>query len=507
MAFCFTKTYPEDSDIKVINPVSITEKGTQEREFVFEFSGEDIYENNLVFFSKHQYIEVYCDGKMVYEYTEDGGIWGHTTGVNWNFIDIPHGTTQLRVTLVSAYDNVKDNVPEFRLGDKLTIFRDIYRKSIPTLLISILIIIFGVVLIIYWVFVVSKFDIGRTLLYLGVLSILIGLYSLNETNAAIIGIQHRVACVFVTYLLLIILSPATILFVREFLGTVENVIWRLICTASVIEFVVCLTLQFLNIKDLRETLIITHIIIFVTAVYILYTLGFKLVRHDYSSMLKSSLIGVIILILAVFSNLISYYNNTSIADTGVIGRAGFFIFIFILSRESVKSSIGLMKKGRQAKKYEELAVNDMLTNMNNRNAYISDINSINEYKDVMIITFDLNNLKKCNDVLGHTEGDFYILSSANIIKEIFLPYGRCYRIGGDEFCVLVKNASQCPISQLIKKLNEEEQSFNMGKHKFHMHIAYGYAIFDNLKDSDLEQTRDRADNMMYENKRKSKQSR
>lgn len=221
-------------------------------------------------------------------------------------------------------------------------------------------------------------------------------------------------------------------------------------------------------------------------------------------MLRASLLGFITLVCSVLFNLAAYYADTSVSDTSVIGRLGFLVFIFILSRESAKNSLDLMEQGRQAEIYKKLAIKDMLTGLNNRNAYIADLDTLTAYDDIMVVTFDLNDLKKCNDNLGHAEGDFYILSAANIIKEVFSCYGSCYRIGGDEFCVMIKNASQCPVSQLTELQEAKEQEFNENNPSFDMHISYGYAIYNPMEDSNLEQTRDRADVLMYENKRKSK---
>ena len=309
-----------------------------------------------------------------------------------------------------------------------------------------------------------------------------------------------------TYLTLMMLGPTGIIFIKEFFGTVENRIWKILCILPVIQFVVCLALQVFNIYDLRETLFLTHIIICLSAGYMAVTLIMKVYRREYSPMLKASLVAVAVLVCSVAFNLLAYYSNTSVSDTSIIGRLGFLIFIFILSREAAKNALDLMEKGRHAEIYQKLAMKDMLTGINNRNAYISDLDSLTAYSDIMIVTFDLNDLKKCNDNFGHSEGDTYILSASRIITEIFSPYGSCYRIGGDEFCVMIKNASKCPIELLTDQLAVKEKEFNETNQVIDMHISYGYAIFDDALDSDLEKTRDRADVLMYENKRKSKEN-
>ena len=506
LAFVFTPMAPKGSDSSVIEPFSIHQLSEYEREFIFDVSSLSDQGKDIAFFTKHQYIKVYSDSKLIYEYTDNGGIWGHTNGVAWNFLDIPYGTSKLSIHLTAAYDNVVSDVPTFLVGYKLNIFQKIYKKSIPPLLISLLIVIFGIVLIIYWVFLARRFDIGNSLLYLGFFSTLIGLYLLNDTEAAIIGIHHRIASILITYLILMMLGPTGIIFIKEFFGTVENRIWKILCILPVIQFVVCLALQVFNIYDLRETLFLTHIIICLSAGYMAATLIVKVYRREYSPMLKASLVAVAVLVCSVTFNLLVYYSNTTVSDTSIIGRLGFLIFILILSREAAKNAFELMEKGRHAEIYQKLAMKDMLTGINNRNAYISDIDSLTAYSDIMIVTFDLNDLKKCNDNLGHSEGDTYILSASRIITEIFSPYGSCYRIGGDEFCVMIKNASKCPIETLTDQLAVKEREFNETNQVIDMHIAYGYAIFDDALDSDLEKTRDRADVLMYENKRKSKEN-
>ena len=115
--------------------------------------------------------------------------------------------------------------------------------------------------------------------------------------------------------------------------------------------------------------------------------------------------------------------------------------------------------------------------------------------------FDLNNLKKCNDTLGHMEGDRYLTDSADLIKKIFEGYGKVYRIGGDEFCVIMKNSSEEEIEGLIRMLMQEESVYNESSEMVCMQIAAGYARYDPRLDADLDKTRSRADMLMYENKK------
>lgn len=77
-----------------------------------------------------------------------------------------------------------------------------------------------------------------------------------------------------------------------------------------------------------------------------------------------------------------------------------------------------MEIGSQAKAFEEMAYHDQLTGLFNRTAYAEYTGSSNfKPEGHIIVMFDLNNLKQCNDSLGHDHGDSYIIESARLIKK------------------------------------------------------------------------------------------
>jgi diguanylate cyclase (GGDEF)-like protein len=104
-----------------------------------------------------------------------------------------------------------------------------------------------------------------------------------------------------------------------------------------------------------------------------------------------------------------------------------------------------------------------------------------------------------NDFHGHSVGDHYIVTTGEIIKKAFENIGKCYRIGGDEFAVIIKDKSLGDYQKAIKKLNnliiEENETTD-----FEYSLAYGYAQFEAGKYSSLKDLIDKADKNMYENK-------
>ena len=56
--------------------------------------------------------------------------------------------------------------------------------------------------------------------------------------------------------------------------------------------------------------------------------------------------------------------------------------------------------------------------------------------------FDVDDFKQVNDCHGHVKGDLCLAGIAECIKKAYADFGYCYRIGGDEFCVLLKNRAK-----------------------------------------------------------------
>jgi diguanylate cyclase (GGDEF)-like protein len=142
-----------------------------------------------------------------------------------------------------------------------------------------------------------------------------------------------------------------------------------------------------------------------------------------------------------------------------------------------------------------------MTGFYNRNAYDYFIYNEKNIKNYMVVTFDLNNLKMCNDNYGHSSGDAYIIHSAHIIETTFDRFGKCYRIGGDEFCCLIPDAAEFQIERFIQKMQQDIAILN-NKNIIptEVGIACGYALAT-PDDADIEKVRERADEMMYHNKK------
>lgn len=97
----------------------------------------------------------------------------------------------------------------------------------------------------------------------------------------------------------------------------------------------------------------------------------------------------------------------------------------------------IMKEKYEKEKLLYISNTDALTGCLNRHAYETDINKLDLKKEWIYISLDLNSLKHINDTYGHDVGDEMICAAAACMTASFGEFGKVYRIGGDEFVVIV----------------------------------------------------------------------
>ena len=172
----------------------------------------------------------------------------------------------------------------------------------------------------------------------------------------------------------------------------------------------------------------------------------------------------------------------------VINKSRFERYVYA---ESIKEFAELQKRN---------ADYDALTGLKNRRAYIDEVENIkaNGPDDYIIVMADLNGLKVTNDTLGHEAGDILIIGAKECLKNAFDNIDTIYRIGGDEFCIIMYDTSET-VQACLAKLEKESAEWSRGPING-VSIAYGYAA--GSKCSDIDNIIIQADHAMYDNKRK-----
>lgn len=167
----------------------------------------------------------------------------------------------------------------------------------------------------------------------------------------------------------------------------------------------------------------------------------------------------------------------------------------------------------EADMMNDLAHRDALTGIRNKLAYDKEMLRL-EHDRTMgetnfgIAVIDLNDLKIINDQYGHDCGDMSLRKLSTLICTVFM-HSPVFRIGGDEFVVILKNNDYDKVDELVDDFrNRIDELGRADSYELEpwerISAAIGYVRYDPNLDSDVAGTFHRADKVMYANKQQMK---
>ncbi len=171
------------------------------------------------------------------------------------------------------------------------------------------------------------------------------------------------------------------------------------------------------------------------------------------------------------------------------------------------TKVALRETEEKANNMQELAVKDALTGIRNKMAYDHEVRKLeadladgfNEFGLAMI---DLNYLKRTNDTYGHEKGNISIRRLCMLVCEVF-EHSPVFRIGGDEFVVVLKNRDYRNVDNLVAEFNarlEQLQNDDTLNPWEQISAAIGYYKFDKTVDKTVDDVFKKADKAMYDRK-------
>ena len=139
---------------------------------------------------------------------------------------------------------------------------------------------------------------------------------------------------------------------------------------------------------------------------------------------------------------------------------------------------------------------DLLTGVMNRNAMNTRVSTLEEVKDeaprgMGVVFADMNGLKYVNDHHGHMAGDMLLKNAAIILQSTFVG-DEIYRVGGDEFLVLLRDTNEADMRRKIADTKKKAELFS------DVSFAAGYSLLSHA--GDIRKAMAEADAMMYEDK-------
>ncbi len=177
------------------------------------------------------------------------------------------------------------------------------------------------------------------------------------------------------------------------------------------------------------------------------------------------------------------YNTTVISINFILA----YISIWVVSH------IYESKRDQAQKELKELALRDPLTKAYNRLALIYFFDKkLQEKTELSIIVIDLDFFKQINDNYGHDAGDLTLKECVKSLR-IFLGDEQIYRIGGEEFALLIPSKRELAFELINKiRLHIEQHKIQYKEHTIKFTFSAGVieclksnSLSDSLKEADL----------------------
>lgn len=526
LVFCFVKSSDQNvyenltkfnngwvyQDNSIVN-ISKLKMNTGIIKFSRKVNSTDVSGKSLCFRSKNITFNICLNDKIIYKFNPTiPNYCGKSYGICFHCVSIPDfdGEETLTIEADPIYNDSACFFDSMYLGNGGEYIKTELVSYMPRFIISVLIIIIGFVTL----FVgktIGSYNINTTAaISLGFFSVFRGVWTSTETMIIQLITGKPAAVHLLNYYALIFISVPLIIAVSEIVESKKNKCIYISCIMSVINLILNIVLNLLGIRDYHQMLNLTHFVIFATAIMSIYIIIESIIKKRADK--KTYFVlgsGFLIVIIGTIADLIRYhFSRNAEFDSGFFARFAILIFMIVLSDNCMSNIVKMIELGKKAEIIKKLAYTDVLTDMPNRMAFVEDEKEYICHKNnlgVAVIQFDINNLKKVNDIYGHEAGDKHIIACAQVIKMSFGLNGKCYRMGGDEFIAVLYNEN---IQDVVKKAEEEMKllidEYNSScAYSIPLEIAYGISFYDNVKKTLQEMERE-ADRMMYERKSKMK---
>lgn len=463
----------------------------------------------ICFFTHHQNAVLYLNGIELYRFTLEGNPpWLKSFRSLYHIVNLP--IVQDSTVCLEVDGLIKEREGEFNevyMGDRSTILYRLMTNRADKLGLGISLAIFGVIVMLLGFTTISSVNSESrdlSLVYLGMTGLCLGVWQLEESRCLQFFFGNQALHWCLEYMLQFGILSFALLFIRSVtpvrMTGVTNVFTGVILYFAGLELVLQLTgtLQITSSALLLYILFIS--LSFYIAFLILFTLKFS---NRLLKLVFCVSMGVSILL---FLTVILMGSKRSKNSTDFWLTVALIFMFFSLSVVVYQKTLEKFETMKEAKLYEKLALVDFNTGVSSKTAWFYLVEKFDYETHIgriyCLIMFDMNNLKKLNDTLGHLVGDKVINAFCDCMRETFGDKGEIYRIGGDEFICLLEGMDEDGVKKLLAEFDRRVANQKETDHKFT--VAYGWTMFKPRSRDDFIAAQQRADSLMYDMKKRMK---
>lgn len=268
----------EDAD----SPIGVKKEYTF---FLDEVMDRDTY---LSFYTVHQYVDVYLDGQNIYSLKPSGkNRLSKTVGSNWTMIPLyrEDAGKEICVEITPVYESFRDRKVELLIGSQLAVYKDRLSKDLPQLILGIMAVFVGVVFVCVALHSLFRKHRGKSLAALGLFSIMLGFWRLTDTRFTPFILPDKPVLLFYVSVTMLMLGIVPLIkWTEEYSAKGSRRVLDCYCIVASLICLIQLALQFFGVLDLRDTLVVTHVVIAIGAAVAIINAIYERVKYPEKSM-------------------------------------------------------------------------------------------------------------------------------------------------------------------------------------------------------------------------------
>lgn len=464
----------------------------------------DLNTQAILFRTPFQSLEVFVGSQLIYYIDYGKTISFQRFGSAYHIVNLESNNANQMISIYLKGGHSQPNDIEFvaYIGQPQQLLYYILAQNLSELIIGISMLVLGFLFLLVSILFTKKIKTKMTL-HIGIFVLLFSVGLLLSTDIPQLIYNNHIIFVYLQYNIFLLLPVSLILNLRELFLLQKNKGLKIFIGIYSMFFISRVIMQMIQVDT---TQIWLDTLFIYSGLMYCFTLVVIKKSMPINKCIKKpvKILGILLLLSIILDSF--YYFTICRDEIAKFSKYSLCLYVFYMLYRYVQEYVEKTRDYTEAKMMAKLAYKDVMTGLYNRTAYAKDILEFeklicyapNDLKLIYVI-FDLNNLKEMNDSHGHGVGDYYIVTTGQIIKKAFEKIGKCYRIGGDEFAVIIQDKTiedYCDAILLLRKLMKTVNETN----EFEFSLAFGVAVYEAGKYATLKELIDKADKNMYDNK-------
>mgnify|MGYP004475678593 FL=1 len=469
-------------------------------------------------YSIHAAVKVSVDNEVIYQYGQNRYREKKLLGYGRHFIPLAKNlmgkklTIEMHISENNAFDGQQ---PVIISDGRKFIAKDIAGKRF-NLAISMFLMVFGVIIMILSMLMLKSSVNFMQTFCIAMFSFLVGCWTLCNNDLIEYFTPDLLVKTYMEYMTFYVLPLPFTYYFRDRLEEKGFPKWlkiyfKVLIILEIAFVAFTYTMQFFNIMHLPAFLSGVHILMVLALLFIVFINIWA--RKNSQNSINSVMVGFAIAVILTVIELMRFNINKyflGFSQNQYSSTTCFAVLIIVISLlvDYGKKISQTLYRIAQQQLFKQMAYMDELTGLANRRKCEECMKELETHTEkYCILCFDLNLLKKINDTYGHEKGDELIKRFADVLREVYSLYGITARTGGDEFVAILNNVSVQETEKLISDMLILIETKNKEEDILKLSTAYGYAMSDEVADSNPHIIYKIADDRMYECKKKSKMGR